>query len=106
MGERLPLWPGFQVVGNALRLLCEQSCDLAPEDTSRNRTVPAPVGLKIAIQYLVPVVILAAGTATEFQAPLAGFVMTPCVNKMLGLLAPVSLYKPAITCVAVLPLSI
>ena len=106
MGERLPLVPAFQVAGNALRLLCELSCDFAPEVTSRNRTMPAPVGLKIASQYLAPVVRLAAGTATEFQAPLAGFVITPCVNRMFGLSVPVLLYKPAITCVAVLPLSI
>jgi hypothetical protein len=80
-------------------------CALLPLATTRNHTVPAPVGPSTAIQYLVPAVTFTDVAVTEFQAPLTRVLIVPCVSRVPGLLLPVLVYSPATTCVAVLVLS-
>ncbi len=87
-------------------MVCALVCASDPDATSRNLTVPAPAGPRMAIQYLVPAVIPVAETTAEFHAPFTGLVIETCVRRVPGVLEPVSVYKPTMTCVAALLLLI
>ena len=68
IGELEKAVPEVQVAGSAARRVVEHMTDLVPAPTSRKATAPAePVGLRIAIQYRVPEVMLAAGRATVLR---------------------------------------
>ncbi len=71
--------PGDQVAGSEVKLVCALVCAGDPDDTSRNLAVPAPTGPRMAIQYLVPAVMVVAGMMTEFHAPFTGLVIVICV---------------------------
>jgi hypothetical protein len=105
MGECADLTPVAHVAGNAVKVVCKLNCEFDPVVTSRNLTVPAPVGLRIASQYLVPDTTLVLGTTTEFHVPLTGEAIFPWVKRFWGLLLPESEYKPTKICVAALVLS-
>ncbi len=92
--------------GSELKLVCALVCDSDPDATSRNLTVPAPTGPRMAIQYLVPAVMLVAEMTAEFHAPFTGLVIVICVRRVPGVLEPVLVYRPTMTCVAALLLSI
>lgn len=94
------------MAGSELKLFCALVCACVPDDTSRNLTIPEPTGPKTAIQYLVPVVIPATGRMAEFHVPFTGLAIVTCVKRFPGLLEPVLGYRPTITCVAALVLSI
>ncbi len=83
-------------------MVCALVCAGDPDATSRNLTVPAPAGPRIAIQYLVPAVMLVAGMTAEFHAPFTGLVIVTCVRRVPGTLELVLVYKPTTTCVAAL----
>ena len=71
--------PGDQVSGSELKLVCALVCADDPDSTDRNLTTPAPVGPRMAIQYLVPVVMLVAEMTAVFHAPFTGFEIVICV---------------------------
>ena len=73
---------------------------MLPLALSRNRTVPAPVGPNIAIQYRVPEVRLTGVMSTVFQAPAIGLSIVACASSVPGLLLAVLLYSPTTTLLA------
>ena len=97
--------PGDHVVGKAVRFVWRLISVDPPEATSRKRTIPLPLGLSMAIQYLVPAVRLTPGIATEFQVPFAGEVIVPDATNVPGSLPLVFVYTPTAADVAALVLS-
>ncbi len=87
-------------------MVCALVCAGDPDETSRNLTVPAPAGPKMAIQYLVPAVMLVAEITAEFHAPFTGLAIVICVRRVPGVLELVLVYRPITTCVAALLLLI
>jgi hypothetical protein len=105
MGEWKRRVPDDQFAGSVVRLLWALSRERPPDATSRKLTDPAPVGLRMAIQYLVPDVTAAPGTVTAFQAPLTGAAIVPWVRRVPGLLLGVLVYSPTTTLLAALDAS-
>ncbi len=60
----------------------------------------------MAIQYLVPAVMLVAEMTAEFHVPITGLVIVICARRVPGVLELVLVYRPITTCVAALLLLI
>ena len=105
-GEFVQLDPPDQAVGRLLSAACMLVCDFVPLTASRYRTVPAPVGLSNASQYLLPAETAAAGTDTVFHALRVGFIRSPWVRRLAGLVVVALFeYSPRTMCVAALAVS-
>ena len=105
IGELAQLAAGDHVAGNVARVVWLLPWLLPPVPTSRNWTVPLPLGVNTAIQYFVPVVTVIAATVREFHAPAAGLARVAWPRSVPGLLLDVFEYRPTVTFVAVEPAS-
>jgi hypothetical protein len=88
--------PVPQVVGREVRVPEELvSAWVVATGASRNRIVPEPVGPRIAIQYVVPLVTAAPVVRlTSFHRPATGVTSDPCASSPPGCPEPFA-YNPA-----------
>ena len=79
-GPSLKRAPVVHAPGSAASVVWElvSTGEPPPQQRSRNRIVPVPLGERIAIQYVVPPVMDVAGTDTSFQEPATGAFSVPC----------------------------
>ncbi len=75
------------MAGIAPRFVCDDVIVVEPPETrSRIWTEPlAPVGVRMAIQYLVPETILTVETPIAFQAAAVAALVVPVLNRAPGL---------------------